>query len=127
MAGQAGIGSRGNRPALTLLVRSYCSGSFRLAVQYTRGAVRGEPKTTAVFLNARGDVMTRSGFEYILEKHVRTAVFSVFETDILAFGRSGARIIGLTSYAPDAAWAGALAAEHAIVSARTALATAFRG
>jgi site-specific recombinase XerC len=35
--------------------------------------VRGEPKTTAVFLNARGDVMTRSGFEYILEKHVRTA------------------------------------------------------
>jgi integrase/recombinase XerD len=35
--------------------------------------VRGEPKTTALFLNARGDVMTRSGFEYILEKHVRTA------------------------------------------------------
>jgi hypothetical protein len=112
----------------------------------------GEPKTTAVFLNARGDVMTRSGFEYILEKHVRTAgaeppatstspffstvevcklracsnsaaavhardfgsnssaVLSVFETDILAFGRSGARIIGLTSYGPDAAWAGALAA-----------------
>ena len=28
---------------------------------------------TALFLNARGDVMTRSGFEYILEKHVRTA------------------------------------------------------
>ena len=35
--------------------------------------VRGEPKATALFLNARGDVMTRSGFEYILEKHVRTA------------------------------------------------------
>ena len=35
--------------------------------------VRGDPKTTALFLNARGDVMTRSGFEYILEKHVRTA------------------------------------------------------
>lgn len=35
--------------------------------------VRGEPKTTALFLNAQGDFMTRSGFEYILEKHVRTA------------------------------------------------------
>jgi integrase/recombinase XerD len=35
--------------------------------------VRGEPKSTALFPNARGDGMTRSGFEYILEKHVRTA------------------------------------------------------
>ena len=35
--------------------------------------VRGEPKTTALFLNARGDAMTRSGFEYILDEHVRTA------------------------------------------------------
>jgi site-specific recombinase XerD len=35
--------------------------------------VRGEPKTTALFPNARGDSMTRSGFEYILEKHVRAA------------------------------------------------------
>ena len=35
--------------------------------------VRGESKTTALFLNAHGDVMTRSGFEYILEKHGRTA------------------------------------------------------
>jgi integrase/recombinase XerD len=35
--------------------------------------VRGESKTTALFLNARGDVMTRSGFEYILEKHIQTA------------------------------------------------------
>jgi integrase/recombinase XerD len=35
--------------------------------------VRGEPKTTALFLNAHSDAMTRSGFEYILEKHVRTA------------------------------------------------------
>jgi integrase/recombinase XerD len=35
--------------------------------------VRGEPKTTALFPNARGDSMTRSGFEYIIEKHVRTA------------------------------------------------------
>ena len=35
--------------------------------------VRGDQKTTALFLNARGDLMTRSGFEYILDKHVRTA------------------------------------------------------
>lgn len=35
--------------------------------------VRGEPKTTALFPNARGDSMTRSGFEYIIEKHVRAA------------------------------------------------------
>jgi site-specific recombinase XerD len=35
--------------------------------------VRGEPKTMALFPNARGDGMTRSGFEYILEKHVRAA------------------------------------------------------
>jgi site-specific recombinase XerD len=35
--------------------------------------VRGEPKGTALFQNARGDLMTRSGFKYILKKHVRTA------------------------------------------------------
>ena len=35
--------------------------------------VRGEPKGTALFQNARGELMTRSGFKYILEKHVRTA------------------------------------------------------
>jgi site-specific recombinase XerD len=35
--------------------------------------VRGEPKSTALFPNARGDGMTRSGFEYILEKHIQTA------------------------------------------------------
>lgn len=35
--------------------------------------VRGEPKGTALFQNARGDLMTRSGFTYILAKHVRTA------------------------------------------------------
>jgi site-specific recombinase XerD len=35
--------------------------------------VRGEPKGTALFQNAHGDLMTRSGFKYILEKHVRTA------------------------------------------------------
>ena len=35
--------------------------------------VRGEPKSTALFPNARNDIMSRSGFEYILEKHARTA------------------------------------------------------
>ena len=35
--------------------------------------VRGELKTAALFSNLRGDAMTRSGFEYILDKHVRTA------------------------------------------------------
>jgi site-specific recombinase XerD len=35
--------------------------------------VRGDPKGTALFHNARGDLMTRSGFKYILAKHLRTA------------------------------------------------------
>ena len=36
-------------------------------------AVRGDALTPELFLNARGQPMTRSGFEYILRKHVRTA------------------------------------------------------
>lgn len=36
-------------------------------------AVRGEAAVPEVFLNARGERMTRSGFEYVLRKHVRTA------------------------------------------------------
>ena len=36
-------------------------------------AVRGAASTPEVFVNARREPMTRSGFEYILEKHVRTA------------------------------------------------------
>src|ERR1700722_18233761 len=35
--------------------------------------VRGEPSSTALFLNPRDEAMTRSGFEHILEKHIRTA------------------------------------------------------
>jgi integrase/recombinase XerD len=35
--------------------------------------VRGDLKTAALFSNMRGDTITRSGFEYILDKHVRTA------------------------------------------------------
>lgn len=36
-------------------------------------AVRGNVQTPELFVNARGDTMTRAGFEYILEKHARTA------------------------------------------------------
>lgn len=36
-------------------------------------AVRGETSACELFLNARGRPMTRSGFEYILQKHVKTA------------------------------------------------------
>jgi site-specific recombinase XerD len=36
-------------------------------------ATRGEALTPELFINARGESMTRSGFEYILHKHVRTA------------------------------------------------------
>ncbi len=35
--------------------------------------VRGETKSGAIFLNAGHEAMTRSGFEYILAKHVQTA------------------------------------------------------
>jgi integrase/recombinase XerD len=37
-------------------------------------AVRGTAVTPELFLNARGEAMTRSGFEYILHKHVQTAI-----------------------------------------------------
>jgi site-specific recombinase XerD len=36
-------------------------------------SVRGEARVPELFLNARRDVMTRAGFEYILRKHVRAA------------------------------------------------------
>ena len=39
-------------------------------------AVRGTVSVPELFLNARAQPMTRSGFEYILDKHVRTAVSS---------------------------------------------------
>jgi integrase/recombinase XerD len=35
--------------------------------------VRGEPKGTGLFQNARGELMTRSGFKYIVKKYVRMA------------------------------------------------------
>lgn len=37
-------------------------------------AVRGQALTPELFLNARGELMTRSGFEYILRKHAHSAV-----------------------------------------------------
>lgn len=36
-------------------------------------AVRGNPQAPELFVNAQGMAMTRAGFEYILEKHGRTA------------------------------------------------------
>ena len=36
-------------------------------------AVRGTAPVPELFLNARGDALTRSGFEYILDKHVQRA------------------------------------------------------
>ncbi len=37
-------------------------------------AIRGDCSTTALFVNAHGRALTRSGFEYILRKHVRCAI-----------------------------------------------------
>jgi site-specific recombinase XerD len=36
-------------------------------------AVRGPIRSSELFVNAAGDPMTRAGFEYVLEKHVRVA------------------------------------------------------
>jgi site-specific recombinase XerD len=36
-------------------------------------AVRGPARVPELFVNAEGDAMTRAGFEYILDKHTRTA------------------------------------------------------
>ena len=37
-------------------------------------AIRGSAQTLEIFVNSRREPMTRAGFEYILEKHVRTAI-----------------------------------------------------
>jgi site-specific recombinase XerD len=39
-------------------------------------AIRGQVQSPEVFVNARGGAMSRSGFEYVLRKHVRTAADS---------------------------------------------------
>jgi len=36
-------------------------------------AIRGAASVPELFFNARGQAMTRSGFEYILDKHIKTA------------------------------------------------------
>ncbi len=36
-------------------------------------AIRGDAKAPELFLNAKGEVMSRWGFDYVLKKHVRTA------------------------------------------------------
>jgi site-specific recombinase XerD len=36
-------------------------------------AVRGDAKAPELFLNSKGEAMTRWGFDYVLKKHVRTA------------------------------------------------------
>jgi len=36
-------------------------------------AVRGEPRVPELFVNARNQTMTRSGFNYVLQKHVQVA------------------------------------------------------
>lgn len=42
-------------------------------------SVRGAPRTPELFVNAAGNPMTRSGFEYVLEKHVRAAALKLPE------------------------------------------------
>jgi site-specific recombinase XerD len=55
--------------------RERCLPLWKVTVAALRAwlSVRGTPPTPELFVNARGQPMTRSGFEYILEKHVATA------------------------------------------------------
>lgn len=56
--------------------RERCLPLWKVTVVALRAwlAVRGTPPTPELFVNARGQPMTRSGFEYVLDKHVATAV-----------------------------------------------------
>jgi site-specific recombinase XerD len=58
--------------------RQRCLPLWKETVAALRGwlAVRDAAGVSELFLNARGTVMTRSGFEYILEKHIETAAKS---------------------------------------------------
>jgi integrase/recombinase XerD len=67
-------------PALSIHVlgkgrRERCLPLWRQTATALRAWLAQRPtgQATEVFLNARGTAMTRAGFEYILEKHVRTA------------------------------------------------------
>lgn len=58
-----------------------CGGSRPQEVEHDQTArdlrvwlsVRGSVRTPELFVNADGAAMTRSGFEYVLDKHVRVA------------------------------------------------------
>jgi integrase/recombinase XerD len=55
--------------------RQRCLPLWKETVAALRGwlTVRGTACVPELFLNARGEAMTRSGFEYILDKHIATA------------------------------------------------------
>jgi len=55
--------------------RERCLPLWKVTAAALRGwlAVRGTVSTPEIFVNARGHAMTRSGFEYILDKHVEAA------------------------------------------------------
>jgi site-specific recombinase XerD len=55
--------------------RDRCLPLWKVTVAALRAwlSVRGAPLTPELFVNARGQAMTRSGFEYLLKKHVATA------------------------------------------------------
>jgi site-specific recombinase XerD len=55
--------------------RQRCLPLWKETVAALRGwlAVRGTACVPEVFLNARGEAMTRSAFEYILDKHITSA------------------------------------------------------
>ena len=55
--------------------RDRCLPLWKVTVAALRAwlSVRGAPLTPELFVNARGQAMTRSGFEYLLKKHAATA------------------------------------------------------
>ncbi len=61
------VHGKGRRERLMPLIKD-CAAALRAWM-----AVRGAPPVPELFPNARGAPMTRSGFEYILRKHVKTA------------------------------------------------------
>lgn len=70
-------------PSASILVhgkgrRERCLPLWKVTAMALRAwlAVRGTVRTPDLFVNARGQPMTRSGFEYILDKHVETAIQS---------------------------------------------------
>jgi integrase/recombinase XerD len=69
------------QPQATVLVhgkgrRERCLPLWKVTATAVRAwlAVRGTPPAPEIFVSARGQPLTRSGFEYILAKHVQTAI-----------------------------------------------------